>query len=139
MAAKLKFYENKVGQLEAENHKLQSSVQNLEGELGRVQGNFTEVRHSGRQLEKDLKQKTNLITKYEQQIADLRGSKLKVGQLEVENHKLQTSIQNLEGELEEIQDTAKEVRQLEKDLQQKTNLITKYEQQITGSVGKPNF
>ena len=76
MAAKLKFYENKVGQLEAENHKLQSSVQNLEGELGRVQGNFMEVRHLWRQVEKDLKQKTNLITKYEQQIADLRGSKL---------------------------------------------------------------
>ena len=69
MAAKLKFYENKVGQLEAENHKLQSSVQNLEGE---VQDNYKEMR----QLEKDLKQKTNLITKYEQQIADLRGSKL---------------------------------------------------------------
>ena len=60
MAAKLKSYENKVTQLEAENHKLQSSVQ-----------------IKVRQLQKDLEQKTNLITKYEQQIADLRGSKLK--------------------------------------------------------------
>ena len=72
MAAKLKFYENKVGQLEAENHKLQSSIQNLEGELEEVQDIVKEVK----QLEKDLKQKTNLITKYEQQIADLRGSKI---------------------------------------------------------------
>ena len=73
MVAKLKLYENKVGQLEAENHKVQSSVQNLEGELDEVQDNFKEVR----QLEKDLEQKTNLITKYEQQIAHLRVSKLK--------------------------------------------------------------
>ena len=110
MVAKLKLNKNKVGQLEAENSKLQSSVQNLEGELGRVQGNFMEVRHLWRQVEKDLKQKTNLITKYEQQIADLRDSKLKglaklkfcenkMGQLEAENHKLQSSVQNLEGEL----------------------------------------
>ena len=72
MVAKLKLHENKVGQLEAENSKLQSSVQNLEGELEEVQDNFKEVR----KLEKHLEQKTNLITKYEQQIADLRGSKL---------------------------------------------------------------
>ena len=72
MVAKLKLNKNKVGQLEAENSKLQSSVQNLEGELEEVQHNFKEVR----QLEKDLEQKTNLITKYEQQIADLRGSKI---------------------------------------------------------------
>merc|ERR1719266_2145149 len=42
MQAKLKFYENKVGQLEAENDKLQHSVQNLEGELEEVQENFKE-------------------------------------------------------------------------------------------------
>ena len=73
MVAKLKLYENKVGQLEAENHKLQSSIQNLEGELEEVQDIAKEVK----QLEKDLKQKTNLITKYKHQIEDLRGSKLK--------------------------------------------------------------
>ena len=48
MVAKLKLHEKKVGQLEAENSKLQSSVQNLEGELEEVQVNFNSHRLTAR-------------------------------------------------------------------------------------------
>ena len=82
-AAKLKFYENKVGTLEAENYKLQNSVQTLEGELEEVQDNFKEDEADEyRNLKRDLEtQSKNVrvlqfkLKKSERSISELAAEK----------------------------------------------------------------
>merc|ERR1712228_750049 len=65
-----------ISELAAEKTELESKIKTGAGSSGSNYGNF-DSSNKLRNLEKELEQKNVLITKYEQQIADLRGSKLK--------------------------------------------------------------
>jgi hypothetical protein len=129
--AKLKFFENKVGQLEAENDKLQHSVQNLEGELEEVQDNFKEDEADEyRNLKRDLETQSKNVRVLQ---FKLKKSERSISELAAEKTDLEAKIKTSGGSGGgggSGFDSSNKLRNLEKELEQKTVLITKYEQQI---------
>merc|ERR1712083_126200 len=126
--AKLKFYENKVGQLEAENDKLQHSVQNLEGELEEVQDNFKEDEADEyRNLKRDLETQSKNVRVLQ---FKLKKSERSISELAAEKTELESKIKTGAGSSGSNHgsfDSSNKLRNLEKELEQKNVLITKYE------------
>ena len=127
LQTRLKYYEKKSGDLEAENNELTSNVQNLEQEMEEVQDNFREdevdeYRHLKRDLEATAKNCRVLqfkLKKAEKSIIELTGEKSDLEQ------KVKSSAGG-SGAL----DNMSKIRQLEKDLDQKNQLNSRLEQQI---------
>merc|ERR1711953_430305 len=130
LQTKLKFVERKCEDMSVENEELRSNVQNLEVELEEVQDNFREdeadeYRTLKRELENSAKNCRVLqfkLKKTEKSLIDLQS----------EHTELEGKMKSVSGGSAAIDNLSK-VRQLEKDLEAKTQQISRLETEIKKS------
>lgn len=129
LTTKLKFYENKLYSLESENKKLHYNVENLEGELEEVQDNFREDEADEyRSLKRDLETQSKNVRVLQ---FKLKKAERSVSELQAEKADLETKVKGGVGSSSMSSfDSQNKIRTLERELEQKTLLNTKYEQQI---------
>ena len=127
-AAKLKFYENKLAALETENDKLHNTIQNLESEMEEVHDNFREDEADEyRGLKRDLETQSKNVRVLQ---FKLKKAERSISELAAEKADLETKVKSGGGSSYGSNDSSSKVRNLEKELEQKTVLVNKYEQQI---------
>ena len=127
-AAKLKFYENKLAALETENDKLHNTIQTLESEMEEVHDNFREDEADEyRGLKRDLETQSKNVRVLQ---FKLKKAERSISELAAEKADLETKVKSGGGSSYGSNDSSSKVRSLEKELEQKTVLVNKYEQQI---------
>ena len=133
LQTKLKFLEHKCATLEAENDKLHNNVQNLEGELEEVQDNFREEEMDEfRTLKRDLENQAKNVRVLQ---FKLKKAERTVSEMIAEKTDLESKLKG-SGSGSGVGSDASRIRQLEKELEQKTQLNAKYEQQIAEFKGQ---
>merc|ERR1712004_237345 len=127
-AAKLKFYENKLAALETENDKLHNTIQTLESEMEEVHDNFREDEADEyRGLKRDLETQSKNVRVLQ---FKLKKAERSISEMAAEKADLETKVKSGGGSSYGSNDSSSKVRSLEKELEQKTVLVNKYEQQI---------
>ena len=127
LQTKLKFLENKCATLERENDKLHNNVQNLEGELEEVQDNFREEEMDEfRTLKRDLENQAKNVRVLQ---FKLKKAERTISEMIAEKTDLETKLKG-SGSGSGVGSDASRIRQLEKELEQKTQLNAKYEREI---------
>ncbi len=136
LQTKLKFLEKKCSTLEQENDRLHNNVQNLEGELEEVQDNFREDEMDEyRTLKRDLENQAKNVRVLQ---FKLKKAERTITDMISEKSELESKLKGTGSGVGGGSDSAR-IRQLEKDLEQKTQLNAKYEQQIAELKGGPKM
>ena len=127
LQTKLKYVERKCSELNSENEDLRGNVQNLEVELEEVQDNFREDEADEyRTLKREL----------ENSAKNCRVLQFKLKKTEKSLSDLQQDHQELEGKMKSVSggssamDNLSKIRQLEKDLEAKTQQISRLESEV---------
>ena len=127
LQTKLKFLEKKCSTLESENDRLHNNVQNLEGELEEVQDNFREEEMDEfRSLKRDLENQAKNVRVLQ---FKLKKAERTITDMSAEKGELETKLKGSGGG-SGVGSDATRIRQLEKELELKTQLNAKYETQI---------
>ncbi|TRY80838.1 hypothetical protein TCAL_04328 [Tigriopus californicus] len=128
LETKLKYIENKCKNLERENDKLTHSVQNLEGELEEVQDNFREdeadeYRNLRRELELTAKNCRVLHFK-------LKKTEKSLQEVTTEKDDLELTLKQGGTGGSSTMDYLGKIKRLEKELEQKSQIISRYESHV---------
>lgn len=130
LETKLKYVENKCKNLERENDKLTHSIQNLEGELEEVQDNFRED---------EADEYRNLRRELELTAKNCRVLQFKLKKTEKSLQEVTTEKEDLELTLKQqggtsgsssTMDYLGKIKRLEKELEQKSQIIARYESHV---------
>ena len=127
LQTKLKFTERKCSDLNVENEELRGNVQNLESELEEVQDNFREdeadeYRTLKRELENSAKNCRVLQFK-------LKKTEKSFGDLQSDHNELEAKLKTVSGGAGTLDNISK-IKQLEKDLEAKTQQIIRLEAEL---------